>query len=518
MSVSSFQSIPQEYDLDSLRSHYGGKASNLIRMIRLGLPVPSGFMISCDWSKQYESDPEYVERVITQSFPHRMAELENLSGKKFGAATKANVPLFVSVRSGAPISMPGMMDTVLNVGLNDKSVKVLANMTDPDFAWDSYRRFMQSYGVTVLGLPKSAFEEIVKPAEHFCGGSISAKMNQHLINKFKVICGGQFPQNVDEQLWESTKAVFKSWNSERAVAYRQHENISDHQGTGVVIQEMVFGNLNDSSCTGVLFTRNPVTGTGEPYGDFLPKAQGEDVVDGSKNPKPIAALEDFSADVHRQLMSISYKLEADLKDMCDIEFTVEDGKLYILQVRVGKRSAKASRRIPFELLYDNMITVDRAVEMVDSLVSFTETEEAVVSTDLEGYTLIGHGLVACDGDVEGVIALDYQAVKNFNSQGINPILVAMQTDPEDMPSIIGSSAMVTFTGGLVSHAAVVARGWNKPCIVGLQNRLEEGLHLSDLHSSDWNSLLKISGVTYRNGDHIVIRSSENGAVYLKKAE
>lgn len=512
-----FQKIEKNnWDIDRSPAVFGGKGANLLRMKNLDLPVPGGFLIGIEWCEAYNRQAYDIELYVLPSIMLNLAELEAETDKKFGAATKANTPLLVSVRSGAPISMPGMMDTVLNVGLNDKSVKALATLTNPEFAWDSYRRFVQSYATIVLGQPRDEFDKLLKAAEHFCGGKPSLKMNQHLVSKFKLLAGA-FPQDVGEQLYQSILAVFKSWNSERAIAYRQHEHINGLTGTGVVVQEMVFGNMNDNSCTGVLFTRNPVTGTGELYGDFLPNAQGEDVVDGSRNPLPFAEMQKFSMGIYEDLAYMSEVLERDLQDMCDIEFTVEDGKLYVLQVRSGKRSSKAALRIPLELVRDRRIDVDRAMELISKAGAVSVD---VAETNSEGYTLIGNGLVASEGDIEGVIALSCDAAINYHNEGKKVILVSERTDPDDMPGIIAADGILTFTGGLVSHAAVVARAWDKPCIVGMGTRLIDAFNNQFDIWGGFNAELSLGRGTqkFKNGDLIILRPSENGAVYMKKAE
>lgn len=494
---------------DQVRDSFGGKAAGLVAMKRIGLNVPPAFIMGCKLSLGYA---QHGNSTLDQIMPYvlkNIGYLESETNKKFGAATKANFPLLLSVRSGAPVSMPGMMDTVLNVGLNDKSVKVLGNATTHEFAWDSYRRFIYSYATTVLDLDKKPFDELLDAARHFCvGGILTLKMNQHLVAKFQTMCGGAFPQNVQEQLRGCIEAVFRSWNSERAIVYRKKENISDELGTGVVVQSMVFGNFNNRSATGVYFTMNPVDGTPEPYGDFLVNAQGEDVVDGSSNPRPIDELYDVMPKIYDELIRIGRRLEKMYEDMCDIEFTIENGKLYFLQVRKGKRSTVASYRIPIELVRKGYIDTEKATEMVMAIVPKEQQSEA--KSDVSDFVHIGNGLVAAEGDVEGVIAFNCESAIRFHNEGKKVILVSNKTDPEDMPGIIAADGIVTFTGGLVSHAAVVARSWDKPCIVGLGLKMNTSYYVSSDH-------MVIDSTRYNEGDIMIIKPSEKGSVYVKHA-
>ena len=492
---------------------YGGKAANIGRLMRLGANVPHGFAIGVSGSIDYLSqrsaeDVKFYMHEITQRTRDHVTQLEAETGRKFGAATKANFPLLVSVRSGAPVSMPGMMDTVLNVGLNDKSVRVLGLYTNPEFAWDSYRRFVQSYAKTVLGIDAKPFEELVSTAESFCaGGILTEKMNQFLVVKFISMCGGRFPQNVYEQLSECIEAVFRSWNSERAIAYRNVEKIGHFTGTAVTVQSMVYGNLNKNSGTGVLFTRNPVSGDNEFYGDFLINAQGEDVVDGSHQTQPIAEMARVFPEAWAELKGLSSKLELSLQDMCDIEFTVEDGKLWLLQVRKGKRSAKASRMIPLHFLKEGWLDVKSAYNMIP----FGEVDVLDKHLDVDGFTKLGSGHVACEGDIEGIVALNSITAMAYAAEGKDVILVSEKTSPEDMPGIIASKGIVTFTGGLVSHAAVVARSWNKPCVVGIGKSIVDGWYFFN------DSIEAGDKVVLKNGDSIIIKASESGTIYIKRA-
>lgn len=493
-----------------LASYYGGKAANLALMHSLGFRVPAACVYDVYCCTQYYSSQDsakeiLLEQIRSQQLPKSIAVLEQETLRKFGAKTKVNKPLLLSVRSGAPVSMPGMMDTILNVGLNDRTVKVLAAHTNLEFAWDCYRRLIQSYGIAVLGIEAQKFERYVNAARHFYPTGVpTVPISQHLVDQFKILCEGRFPQDVDEQLFNSMVAVWESWKSERAIAYRKKENIPEHMGTAVILQEMVFGNLNDKSGTGVLFTRNPTNGDTEFFGDFLLNAQGEEVVSGTATTRPIADLRNFMPEVYDELSRNAYALEARLRDMCDIEFTIEDGQLYMLQVRVGKRAPKAANRIALHLLNEGLIDVETAENRLQLVADVTQ------NVNTEGYYLVGHGQVAHDGDVEGIIALTKEEAITLHEEGKTPILFTVATDPADMPGIAVSAGIVTLTGGLVSHAAVVARAWNLPCIVSLV-----GVEFFS------NTIYFTSGdreITFKSGDHISIKASEKGAIYLKKAE
>jgi len=506
-----------DYFEDQWQQEYGGKGANLIRMNVMGLPVPPAYLLNVSWSAQYNSnDQEYVMSRIERSYEKLISTIELDTGRKFGPMVRSDMPLLVSVRSGAAVSMPGMMDTVLNVGLNDVSVRALAARTNFEFAWDSYRRFIQSFATTVLGYDKALFQPLVETAAKFCpAGQMSVRMSQHLVAKFKEIAP-DFPQDVRTQLLMSIEAVFKSWGSERAVAYRELEDLNDKcWGTGIVIQQMVFGNMNTKSGTGVVFTRNPVNGDSEMYGDFLVNAQGEDVVDGSHQTLPISTLSTTWPEIAVELQGYCNRLERTLGDMCDIEFTVENGKLWVLQVRKGKRSAMAARRIPLVLLKEGVIDVEQAFDMIPF--GAEEHKDGITTTD--GYTFGGTGLVASEGDVEGVMAFSSHAAVQMAEEGKTVILVTQCTSPEDMPGIIASVGMLTLTGGLVSHAAVVARSWNKPCIVGAGSKTDVRFDILE-----WNTekdrrdeALVVNGQTYQEGDSIILRTSEKGAFYLKRA-
>ena len=505
-----------EYYGDDTRQEYGGKGANLILMDTMDLPVPPAYLLFVDWSTQYNTpDREYVMERVNKNYSGLIAGLEQDTGLKFGPTVRSEHPLLVSVRSGAAVSMPGMMDTVLNVGLNDISVRALSNKTNLEFAWDSYRRFIQSFATVVLGHPKESFQSLVDTATKFCPtGRMTVRMSQHLVAKFKELCP-EFPQDVKQQLVMSIEAVFKSWNSERAKAYRELENIDTCYGTGVVIQQMVFGNMNANSGTGVIFTRNPVTGTGEPYGDFLVNAQGEDVVDGSHQTLPIDSMATVFSTVYDELREHCRRLEIALGDMCDIEFTIEDGRLWILQVRTGKRSTAAARRIPLHLLYDGVISIDKAME----LIPFGAVESPAPITNTDGFTLAGKGLVASEGDIEGVMAFSSKSAVKMAEEGKTVILVTQCTSPEDMPGIIAAVGLLTLTGGLVSHAAVVARSWDKPCIVGASSKTEISFKESTWNPRDdsYNVVLIVGDQRYEEGDSILLRTSEKGAFYLKQA-
>lgn len=475
-----------------LFAYLGGKGANLNRMAReLQLPVPEGFTIPTVECLRY-TETGKLRPSLTQAIWTAIERVESESGRGFGDPSN---PLLLSVRSGAKFSMPGMMETILNLGLNSDTVEGLAKNTSDDFAWDSYRRFVQMYASIVGGVPEEHFSERVKVATALCGGkNIDAEVSQLLVTTFKKIAkahGVHIPSSPRSQLRNAIQAVFGSWYADKAVSYRRIEGIPDDLGTAVNVQRMVFGNLNDESATGVAFSRNPNNGAKEVYGDFLVNAQGEDVVAGTHDTSPLSDIHTAFPTVGLELNSILETLERELRDMVDIEFTIEDGKLYMLQARVGKRNPQAAVKIATEMLSEGLIELDESKARIDKAhenwTEPTEDDESIPTGDL-----IGNGLPASPGRVSGLVALSSRTAVSMAESGKNVILVRYATDPSDIEGMSKSVGILTQTGGLVSHAAVVARGWGKSCVVGADISIT-GLHFK---SKD--------GAVINEGDSIVI--------------
>ena len=454
----------------------GGKGANLAEMVKLGLPVPPGFTISTEACRAYlESGavPEGLEREVAT----HLAALEEARGKKLG---DADDPLLVSVRSGAKFSMPGMMETVLNVGLTDASVHGLARRSDnPRFAWDSYRRLIQMFGKTVQHIAGERFDDALDELKARKGVTgdldLDAGDLEELVGGYKAIVaeetGAPFPQDPREQLTQAISAVFSSWNSERAVLYRRQERIPNELGTAVNVVAMVFGNTGPDSGTGVCFTRDPATGAQGIYGDYLQNAQGEDVVAGIRNTVPLADLEQIDKRCYDELLEVMALLEGHYRDLCDIEFTIEAGKLWMLQTRVGKRTAAAAFRIATQLVDEGLIDLDEALRRVSGSqlvqLMFPQFDTATGSGRAE-HRLLGRGMSASPGAAVGKAVFDsYTAVK-WNRSGEKVILVRRETNPDDLNGMISAQGILTSRGGKTSHAAVVARGMGKTCVCGAE--------------------------------------------------
>jgi len=472
--------MPFVYDFDhthrrppmELKDLLGGKGANLAEMTSvLRLPVPYGFTITTDACRAHMAGgwPQGLTGEVTRA----RARLEKKMGKRLGDAVD---PLLVSVRSGAKFSMPGMMDTVLNLGLNDESVEGLAKQTDDErFAYDSYRRFVSMYGRIVLGLPGEAFDTLLDEAKARAGATSDAEVPvgelRSLVEAYKQIVrhhtGTAFPQGPDEQLRGAIEAVFGSWNGPRAIAYREHEGIAHDLGTAVNVQAMVFGNRDDRSGTGVGFTRDPATGAKGEYGDFLVNAQGEDVVAGIRNTEPLSALKQRFPKIHTELVGIFARLERHYRDMCDTEFTIEQDKLWMLQTRVGKRTGRAALRMAVEMTTDPGIRLSRA-EAVQRVTA--EHLEQVLHPQFaeSGHTVLTTGLGASPGAAVGRVYFTADDAEAAAKRGERAILVRSETSPEDVHGMLASEGILTARGGLVSHAAVVARGWGKPAVVGAE--------------------------------------------------
>jgi pyruvate,orthophosphate dikinase len=492
-----------------LKDLLGGKGANLAEMTSvLGLPVPPGFTISTDACRAYMAGgwPDGLSGEVAR----HVRRLEKAMEKKLGDASD---PLLVSVRSGAKFSMPGMMDTVLNLGLNDASVKGLAEQTnDERFAYDSYRRFISMYGRIVLGIDGDRFEHPFEKAKAAAGvdsdAAIPAGVLRDLCQTYKRVVedatGHPFPQEPDDQLRGAIEAVFKSWNGARAVAYRVRERIAHDLGTAVNVQTMVFGNRDDNSGTGVGFTRDPASGEQGEYGDFLINAQGEDVVAGIRNTLPLSALKDRFPKIFTELMGIFGRLEAHYRDMCDTEFTIDQGRLWMLQTRVGKRTGRAALRMAVDMTKQRgwKITREEALLRITGDHLDQVLHPQISGTDLQ---VIATGLAASPGAAVGQAVFDATRAQQAAARGERVILIRSETSPEDVHGMIAAQGILTARGGLVSHAAVVARGWGKPAVVGAESVRISGESFT------------AGGVTVREGDMISIDGT-TGQVVLGEAE
>ncbi len=460
----------------------GGKGANLAEMASIGLPVPPGFTITTDESVRYLNQGEDFSAGLRTAVADALAHIEKAVGKKFGDASD---PLLVSVRSGARVSMPGMMDTVLNLGLNDKTVEGLAATSgDQRFAWDSYRRFIQMYSDVVLGLDHGAFEEALEIAKEDRGYFADTEMNaadwQELVSEYKQIVaaerGSPFPQDVNEQLWGAIAAVFESWDADRAKVYRRLNNIPGDWGTAVNVQAMVFGNMGETSATGVAFTRDPSTGERAYYGEWLVNAQGEDVVAGIRTPQyltrarreaagaELPSMEEAMPQAFAELARVFDLLERHYKDMQDIEFTVQQGKLWMLQTRSGKRTAKAALKMAVDMVGEGLIDEETAILRVDPM-ALDQLLHPTLDPDAERDEL-ATGLPASPGAASGKIVLDADTAELWANREEDVILVRVETSPEDIHGMHAARGILTARGGMTSHAAVVARGMGRPCVSG----------------------------------------------------
>ncbi|RNF39585.1 pyruvate, phosphate dikinase [Planococcus salinus] len=450
----------------------GGKGANLAEMTNIGLPVPYGFTISTQACNDYYDSGQRIQEDVETEILEALARLEETTGKKLGSPVN---PLLVSVRSGSVFSMPGMMDTVLNLGMNDETVESIARLTgNPRFAYDSYRRFIQMFSNVVLEIDGFYFEQRLEKIREGKGYHSDPEMTaedwKEVISAYKEIVKKrikqEFPQNPMEQLFLSINAVFDSWNNQRAIVYRQLNKIPGHYGTAVNIQSMVFGNMGDDSGTGVAFTRNPSTGESLLYGEYLINAQGEDVVAGIRTPNPIETLQQDMPDVFTQFVEVCSRLEHHYQDMQDIEFTVEHGKLFILQTRNGKRTAQAAIRIAVEMVKEGVLSQREAIGRVepDQLNQLLHRR----IDDQHEKNLLAKGLPASPGAATGQVVFDPDEAERLNKEGVKVILVRTETTPDDIHGIIAAQGVVTSRGGMTSHAAVVARGMGKSCICGCE--------------------------------------------------
>ena len=491
-----------------MRNLLGGKGANLAEMTNLGLPIPQGFTVTTEACTDYYNNDRTISEDIQQQIFTALADLEKKQGKKFGDTEN---PLLVSVRSGARASMPGMMDTILNLGLNDVAVEGFAKKTgNPRFAYDSYRRFIQMFSDVVMEVPKSLFERVldeIKAAKQVkFDMELTAEDLQEVIARFKAIykdkMGEDFPQDPKVQLMEAVKAVFRSWDNERAIVYRRMNDIPGDWGTAVNVQAMVFGNMGETSGTGVAFTRNPSTGAKGIYGEYLINAQGEDVVAGIRTPQPITKLEQDLPECYKQFMEIAMKLEAHYRDVQDMEFTIENGKLFFLQTRNGKRTAQAALQIACDLVDEGMITPQEAVTRIeakslDQLLHPTFDPEA-----LKAGEVIGQALPASPGAAAGKVYFTAEDAKQAHEQGERVVLVRLETSPEDIEGMHASEGILTVRGGMTSHAAVVARGMGTCCVSGC----------GDIAINEDDKVFELGGHTFHEGDYISLDGS-TGKIY-----
>jgi len=486
----------------SIRDVLGGKGAGLAEMSAAGLPVPSGFTITTDACLRFYEAGRAFPDGLEEQIDTAMRDLEERTEKRFGSVEN---PLLVSVRSGARVSMPGMMDTILNLGLNDETVAALARLTGNDrFAWDAYRRFIMMFSNVVLGIEKERFEELIDAARKSRGAKSDAELDaaswRDLSDRFKTVVreqtGREFPQDVREQLRSAIEAVFDSWNSKRAVDYRRYNRIPDDWGTAVTVMEMVFGNMGEDSGTGVAFTRNPNTGERTLFGEYLNNAQGEDVVAGIRTPEKITDLARRQPEVYAQFEAIAQRLERHYRDVQDLEFTIERGKLFMLQTRNAKRTAEAAVRIALDLVAEGLIDRRRAVAMVNAQ-SLDQLFHARIDPN-EKIGVVCKGLNASPGAAAGQIVFSANDAVTWKEQGRKTILVRTETNPDDVHGMIAAEGILTAKGGATSHAAVVARGMGKPCVVGCDvlriDRAKKRAYVgaAELSEGDW---ITIDGTT-----------------------
>lgn len=492
----------------SMRALLGGKGANLAEMTNLGIRVPYGFTITTEACTRFYKEDKKLWEDLNKEVSEHIKDLEKANNKTFGSTED---PLLVSVRSGAPISMPGMMDTILNLGLNDDAVIGLAKKTDNErFAYDSYRRFIQMFSDVAMELDKNNFEKLLTAKKEAKGVKLDTELDANDLKelveeykaKYKELMGVDFPQEPRKQLDLAIAAVFRSWGNERAILYRKLNDIDDAMGTAVNVQSMVFGNMGDTSGTGVAFSRNPATGENKLFGEYLINAQGEDVVAGVRTPQEIQTLADAMPEVYKEFFDTSEKLEAHYKDMQDMEFTIQDGKLFLLQTRNGKRTAQAAVQVAVDLVKEGLIDEKEAVLRVnpkdlDGLLHPTFTKEAV-----ENNKAVAKGLAASPGAAVGKIAFSAKEAAKRAGEGEAVILVREETSPEDLEGMVTAKGILTARGGMTSHAAVVARGMGKCCVAGA----------GELHVDEYEHTVRIGDLVLTGEDVISIDGS-TGAIY-----
>ena len=497
-----------------MKNLLGGKGANLAEMTNIGMPVPSGFTVTTEACNKYYKDGKELSSEVIDQIKEALEKLEAKSGKKFGDLEN---PLLVSVRSGARASMPGMMDTVLNLGLNDDiAASFSEKIGNKRFVYDSYRRFIQMFADVVKGYSKSKFETIIDEVKTKKGVKNDIELDENDMvlltslfkNAYKEFAGEDFPQDPIVQLIEAVKAVFRSWNNERAIYYRRINDIPSSWGTAVNVQEMVYGNSGENSGTGVAFTRNPATGEKALFGEYLINAQGEDVVAGIRTPSPIATLKEEMPEVYKEFASIAQELEKHYKDMQDMEFTIENGKLFILQTRNGKRTARAAVKVAVDLVNEKMISKEEAVLMVEPKQLDALLHPTFTAQSLKSGKVVATGLAASPGAGTGKIYFNAADVIENKKKGIDSLLVRLETSPEDIEGMNSSKGVLTIRGGMTSHAAVVARGMGICCVSGASsiviNEEEKTLKMPD-------------GTIYKEGDYLSIDGS-TGNVYAGKLE
>ena len=492
-----------------MRELLGGKGANLAEMTNIGLPVPRGFTVTTEACNQYYADGEKISETVEKEIFEKLAELESITGKKLGDLKN---PLLVSVRSGSRASMPGMMDTVLNLGLNDEVAKGFAEETkNPRFIYDSYRRFIMMFADVVKGYPKNSFDKMLDDMKHERGvhqdteltAEDMMELTERFKNIYKELSGVDFPQDPKEQLLEAVKAVFRSWNNERAIIYRRMNDIPSSWGTAVNVQEMVYGNRGDDCGTGVAFTRNPATGEKKLFGEYLINAQGEDVVAGIRTPQPIETLKEVMPEVYEEFDRIAHILENHYKDMQDMEFTIENGKLFMLQTRNGKRTAQAALKVAVDMVEEGMLTKEEAIlkvepKQLDQLLHPTFDAES-----LKTGKVIARGLAASPGAACGKIYFSAEDVTLHKNAGENCVLVRLETSPEDIQGMNDAEGVLTIRGGMTSHAAVVARGMGRCCVCGC----------GELTIDEENKTITTKeGTVYHEGDYLSLDGS-TGTVY-----
>ena len=492
----------------TMRNLLGGKGANLAEMTKLGLPVPQGFTITTEACTQYYEDGRKINDEIMGQIMEYITKMEEITGKKFG--DKEN-PLLVSVRSGARASMPGMMDTILNLGLNEEVVEVLAAKSgNPRWAWDCYRRFIQMYSDVVMEVGKKYFEELIDKMKADKGVTqdveLTAEDLKDLADQFKAEykekIGEDFPTDPKEQLMGAIKAVFRSWDNPRANVYRRDNDIPYSWGTAVNVQMMAFGNMGETSGTGVAFTRDPATGEKHLMGEFLMNAQGEDVVAGVRTPQKIDQLKEVMPEVYEQFVGICHTLENHYRDMQDMEFTIEDRKLYMLQTRNGKRTAKAALKIACDLVDEGMITEEKAVTMIDPRNLDTLLHPQFDADALKKAAPVAQALAASPGAACGKIVFTAEDAKEWNARGEKVVLVRLETSPEDIEGMKAAQGILTVRGGMTSHAAVVARGMGTCCVSGC----------SEIVMDEANKKFTLAGKEYHEGDWLSIDGS-TGKIY-----
>ena len=508
----------------NMRELLGGKGANLAEMTNLGLPIPQGFTVTTEACTEYYNDGKKINEEIQEQIFAALKKLEEIQGKKFVDNTD---PLLVSVRSGARASMPGMMDTILNLGLNDVAVEGFAAKTgNPRFAYDSYRRFIQMYSDVVMEVPKSFFEKIIDELKAEKGVHFDTELTtedlKELVKRFKAVYkenmnGEDFPQDPVEQLMGAVKAVFRSWDNPRAIVYRRMNDIPGDWGTAVNVQAMVFGNMGETSGTGVAFTRNPSTGEKGIYGEYLINAQGEDVVAGVRTPQPITKLAEDLPECYKEFMEIATKLEKHYRDMQDMEFTIQEGKLYFLQTRNGKRTAPAAINIACDLVDEGMIDEKEAVLRIDAKSLDQLLHPTFDKESLKAGEVIGEALPASPGAAAGKVVFTAEEAKELGKggKGERVVLVRLETTPEDIEGMVAAQGILTVRGGMTSHAAVVARGMGTCCVSGCgEIKIDEEAKKFELggytfHEGDYISLDGTTGKIYK-GDIKTVEASVSG--------